>query len=68
MFPFRQFSLLTSAYIAKNSVFGINEFAPLSGKTLVFSQYGRFCLPLNGILLRLLFIGVGVGFLPRRPR
>jgi hypothetical protein len=68
MFPLRQFSLLTSAHIAKDSVFGINEFVPLWGKTLVFSQYGRFCLPLNGILLRLLFIGVGVGFLLRRPR
>jgi hypothetical protein len=68
MFPFRQFSLLTSAHIAKDSVFGINEFVPLWGKALVFSQYGRFCLPLNGILLRLLFIGVGVGFLLRRPR
>jgi len=68
MFPLRQFSLLTSAHIAKDSVFGINEFVPLWGKALVFSQYGRFCLPLNGILLRLLFIGVGVGFLLRRPR
>jgi hypothetical protein len=68
MFPLRQFSLLTSAHIAKDSVFGINEFVPLWGTALVFSQYGRFCLPLNGILLRLLFIGVGVGFLLRRPR
>ena len=68
MFPLRQFSLLTSAHIAKDSVFGINEFVPLWGKALVFSQYGRFCLPLSGILLRLLFIGVGVGFLLRRPR
>lgn len=68
MFPLRQFSLLTSAHIAKDSVFGINEFVPLWGKALVFSQYGRFCLPLNGVLLRLLFIGVGVGFLLRRPR
>jgi len=68
MFPLRQFSLLTSPHIAKNSVFGINEFVPLWGKALVFSQYGRFCLPLNGVLLRLLFIGVGVGFLLRRPR
>ena len=68
MFPLRQFSLLTSAHIAKNSVFGINEFVPLWGKTLVFSQYGRFCLPLNGILLRLLFIVVVAGFLLRRPR
>ena len=68
MFPLRQFSLLTSAHIAKDSVFGINEFVPLWGKALVFSQYGRFCLPLNGILLRLLFIGVVVGFLLRRPR
>jgi len=68
IFPLRQFSLLTSAHIAKDSFFGINEFVPLWGKALVFSQYGRFCLPLNGILLRLLFIGVGVGFLLRRPR
>ena len=68
MFPFRQFALLTSAHIAKDSVFGINEFVPLWDKTLVFWQYGRFCLPLNGILLRLLFIVVGVGFLLRRPR
>ena len=68
MFPFRQFALLTSAHIAKDSVFGINEFVPLWGKTLVFWQYGRFCLPLNGILLRLLFIVVGVGFFLRRPR
>ena len=68
MFPLRQFSLLTTAHIAKDSVFGVNEFAPLWGKALVFSHFGRFCLPLNGILLRLLFIAIGVGFLLRRPR
>jgi hypothetical protein len=68
MFPLRQFSLLTSAHIAKDSFFGIKEFAPLWGKALVFSHFGRFCLPLDGILLRMLFIAVGVGFLLRRPR
>jgi hypothetical protein len=68
MFPLRQFLLLTSAHIAKDLFFGIKEFAPLWGKVLVFSHFGRFYLPMDGILLRLLFIAVGVGFLLRRPR
>jgi len=68
MFPLRQFTLLTATHIAKDSTYGINEFVPLWGKGLVYFQYGRFCLPVAGGLLRVLFIGVSVGFLLRRPR
>jgi hypothetical protein len=68
LFPLRQFHLLTSSHLAKDLTFGINEFAPLWGKELVFSHYGRFSLPVKDVLLRTLSVGVGVGLLARRPR
>ena len=68
LFPLRQFHLLTSSHLAKDLALGINEFAPLWGKELVFSHYGRFSLPVKDVLLRTLLVGVGVGLLVRRPR
>ena len=68
MFPLRQFSLLTSAHIAKDATFGIGEFFWLWSRELRFLTFGRASLPLTNLMLWSLFFVVAIGFLLRRPR
>jgi len=68
IFPLRQFTLLTTAHIAKDSVFGVNEFVALWGRGVIFSIYGRPVLPVTTFLLWFIFFVVLFGFLLRRPR
>ena len=68
LFPLRQFTLLTSAHIAKDSVFGVNEFVALGSRGAVFFTYGRPSIPIVTLLLWLIFFVVLLGLVLRRPR
>ena len=68
IFPFRQFTLMTSSHIAKDLIFGIREFEPLWNQRLVFSLYGRPFFPVWSLMLWTIFFGVLAGFLMKRPR
>lgn len=68
IFPFRQFTLMTSSHIAKDLIFGIREFEPLWNQGLVFSLNGMPVLPLWHLMSWAIFGGVISGLLIRRPR